>query len=68
MDNYAARKPVEVRDWLARGEPRVCTCTSPTSASWMKMVKIWFGIIERQAIHRGTFRTAWPRMLVTGCL
>jgi hypothetical protein len=28
---------------------------TPTSASWMNMVEIWFGIIERQAIHRGTF-------------
>jgi hypothetical protein len=24
-------------------------------ASWMNVVEIWFGIIERQAIHRGTF-------------
>jgi hypothetical protein len=24
-------------------------------ASWMNMVAIWFGNIERQAIHRGTF-------------
>jgi hypothetical protein len=22
---------------------------------WMNMVEIWFGIIERQAIHRGSF-------------
>ncbi|MGO9692261.1 MAG: hypothetical protein ACLPYO_00265 [Mycobacterium sp.] len=28
---------------------------TPNSASWMNMVEIWFGIIERQAIHRGTF-------------
>jgi hypothetical protein len=27
----------------------------PTSASWLKLVEVWFGIIERQAIHRGTF-------------
>jgi hypothetical protein len=28
---------------------------TPTSASWMNLVEVWFGIIERQAIHRGTF-------------
>lgn len=28
---------------------------TPTHASWMNMVEIWFGIIERQAIHRDTF-------------
>jgi transposase len=54
MDNYAAHKRVEVRDWLA-ANPRVQVHFTPTSASWMNMVEIWFGIIERQAIHRGTF-------------
>ena len=28
---------------------------TPTSASWMNLVEVWFSIIERQAIHRGTF-------------
>jgi hypothetical protein len=23
--------------------------------SWLNLVEVWFGIIERQAIHRGTF-------------
>jgi transposase len=54
MDNYAAHKRVEIRDWLA-ANPRVHVHFTPTSASWMNMVEIWFGIIERQAIHRGTF-------------
>jgi hypothetical protein len=26
-----------------------------TSASLLNLVEVWFGIIERQAIHRGTF-------------
>ncbi len=30
-------------------------CFTPTSASWMNLVEVWFGIIERQAIHRGTY-------------
>jgi hypothetical protein len=30
---------------------------TPTSASWMNLVEVWFGIIERQAIHRGSFRS-----------
>src|ERR1700752_3871745 len=54
MDNYAAHKRVEIRDWLA-ANPRIRVHFTPTSASWMNMVEIWFGIIERQAIHRGTF-------------
>jgi hypothetical protein len=26
-----------------------------TSGSWLNLVEVWFGIIERQAIHRGSF-------------
>ena len=54
MDNYAARKRVEVRDWFA-DNPRVHVHFTPTSGSWLNLVEVWFGIIERQAIHRGTF-------------
>ena len=37
MDNYAAHKRVEVRDWLT-ANPRVQVHFTPTSASWMNMV------------------------------
>ncbi len=56
MDNYAAHKRVEVRDWLA-ANPRVHGHFTPTSGSWLNLVEVWFGIIERQAIHRGSFRS-----------
>ena len=54
MDNYAAHKRVEIRDWLA-AHPRVQVHFTPTSGSWLNLVEVWFGIIERQAIHRGSF-------------
>ncbi len=54
MDNYAAHKRPEVKAWLARN-PRIHVHFTPTSASWMNLVEVWFGIIEKQAIHRGTF-------------
>jgi transposase len=54
MDNYAAHKRVEVRDWLA-ANPRVHVHYTPTSGSWLNLVEVWFSIIERQTIHRGTF-------------
>jgi transposase/transposase-like protein len=56
MDNYAAHKRVEVRDWLA-ANPRIKVHFTPTSGSWLNLVEVWFGIIERQAIHRGTFHS-----------
>jgi transposase len=54
MDNYAAHKHPAVKAWLA-ANPRVVCHFTPTHASWMNLVEVWFSIIERQAIHRGTF-------------
>jgi len=54
MDNYAAHKTPEVKAWL-EANPRVAVHFTPTHASWMNLVEVWFGIVERQAIHRGTF-------------
>ena len=54
MDNYAAHKHANVTAWLTRN-PRFVIHFTPTSGSWMNMVEIWFGIIERQAIHRGSY-------------
>ena len=56
MDNYAAHKHPKVRAWLA-ANPRIHVHFTPTSGSWLNLVEVWFGIIERQAIHRGTFRS-----------
>jgi transposase len=53
-DNYATHKHPKVRDWLARN-PRVTLHFTPTSGSWLNMVEIFFGIITRQAIRRGSF-------------
>ena len=43
-------------NWLARPEnARITLHFTPTSCSWLNMVEIFFGIITRQAIRRGTF-------------
>ena len=33
--------------------PRIQVHFTPTSGSWLNLVEVWFGIIEKQAIHRG---------------
>lgn len=55
-DNYATHKHPAVRAWLDRN-PRITMHFTPTSGSWLNMVEIFFGIITRQAIRRGTFRS-----------
>lgn len=54
MDNYATHKRIEVRDWLA-ANPRIHVHFTPTSGSWLNLVEVWFGIIDKQAIKRGVF-------------
>ena len=54
MDNYAAHKHQNVKAWLA-ANPRFVVHFTPTHASWMNLVEVWFSMIERQAIHRGVF-------------
>jgi transposase len=62
MDNYAAHKRIEIRDWLA-ANPRIHVHFTPTSGSWLNLVEVWFGIIERQAIRRGTFTSVRDLMI-----
>jgi transposase len=53
-DNYATHKHPAVTAWLARNK-RITLHFTPTSGSWLNLVEIFFGIITRQAIRRGTF-------------
>jgi len=53
-DNYATHKHPAIRAWLAKN-PRITMHFTPTSGSWMNLVEVFFGIITRQAIRRGTF-------------
>ena len=53
-DNYATHKHPNVQAWLAK-HTRIILHFTPTSGSWLNMVEIFFGIITRQAIRRGTF-------------
>jgi transposase len=58
LDNYGTHKHPEIRSWLAKPEnQRITLHFTPTSCSWLNMVEIFFGIITRQAIRRGTFRS-----------
>jgi hypothetical protein len=55
LDNYGTHKHPNVQAWLAKN-PRITLHFTPASGSWLNMVsEIFFGIITRQAIRRGTF-------------
>ena len=53
-DNYGSHKHPNVNAWLKRHR-RITLHFTPTSGSWLNLVEIFFGILTRQAIRRGTF-------------
>jgi transposase len=54
LDNVSTHKTPAVKAWLSRHKRFVFHFT-PTSASWMNQIEIWFGILTRQAVRRGSF-------------
>ena len=56
VDNYSTHKHPRVKRWLA-AHPRYQVHYTPTYASWLNQVEIWFNLITQRAIRRGTFRS-----------
>jgi transposase len=54
LDNYHTHKHADVEAWLTK-HPRITLHFTPTSGSWLNLVEVFFGIITRQAIRRGSF-------------
>jgi hypothetical protein len=54
VDNYATHKHQRVQAWLG-SHPRIQLHFTPTDASWLNLVEVFFAIIERQALRRGDF-------------
>ena len=54
LDNYCTHKKNE--NWL-RDHPNVYFHFTPTSASWLNQVEIWFGILTRKALKNNSFNS-----------
>jgi transposase-like protein len=54
LDNYHTHKHDDINQWLDKNT-RVTLHFTPTSGSWLNLVEVFFGIITRQAIRRGSF-------------
>jgi hypothetical protein len=57
----------ENNDWLAK-HPRVTLHLTPASRSWLNLVEVFFRIINRQAIRRGTFTSVAALVAVSSLL
>jgi transposase len=56
LDNYATHNHPTVKAWLER-HPRFHLHFTPTSASWLNMVELFFGQLTGKAIRRGIFHS-----------
>ena len=54
LDNYCIHKGNDA--WLA-AHPQVTFHYTPTSASWLNLVEVWFGILSRKALRGASFRS-----------
>ena len=54
LDNYHTHKHDDITRWLAKHR-RITLHFTPTSGSWLNLIEVFFGIITRQAIRRGSF-------------
>ena len=59
MDNLSTHKPKNDR-WLAR-HPTVRFHFTPTHASWLNQIEVWFSILWRQALRGASFTS--PRQV-----
>ena len=53
LDNYSTHKRND--DWLAKYEGRVQFHFTPTSASWLNQIEIWFGLLTRKSLRGASF-------------
>ena len=53
LDNYCTHK--RNTDWLDKYQGRVQFHFTPTSASWLNQVEIWFGLLTRKALRGASF-------------
>lgn len=54
LDNSSSHKTPAVQQWLA-AHPRIHFHFTPTGASWLNMIEVWFGVLTRKSIRRGSF-------------
>ena len=54
VDNFSTHEVEEVQVWLKKHKNVIFHFT-PTHASWLNQIELWFSILQRQVIKRGSF-------------
>jgi transposase len=56
LDNYGTHKHSTVQAWV-KTHPRFHFHFTPTGASWLNQVELWFSLLTQKRIRRGVFRS-----------
>jgi putative transposase len=56
VDNLSVHKHENVYRWL-ESHPRITLHFTPTHASWLNQIEIWFSILGRKVLKRGIFNS-----------
>jgi transposase len=54
LDNGSSHTSKQTRQWLA-AHPRITVTYTPTHASWLNMIELFFSILTRRMLRRGDF-------------
>jgi len=55
LDNLSSHKSKVVREWAETKGGRVHFAYTPTRASWLNQIELWFSILTRKVLKRGVF-------------
>ena len=55
LDNYATHKTAPVKEFLADCDGRVQFHFTPTHASWLNQIELWFSTLTRRVLQLGDF-------------
>lgn len=54
-DNLSVHKHIKVQEFLKRKRNRIHIHFTPTHASWLNQIELWFSILARKVLKRGIF-------------
>lgn len=56
LDNFATHKVEAVTEWV-KNHPSVHLHFTPTHASWLNQIELWFSILSRQMLSKRSFKS-----------
>lgn len=57
VDNLSVHKHHKVKKWLKKRKGRIKFHFTPTHASWLNQIELWFSILSRKVLKRGIFNS-----------